>query len=473
MTEGTHEKTRRILNVTVLVDAAATVATFLLAFRIRDAFLVSEADFLSHLALLPFVLSIWYFFLSRFGAYRSPRECGRIDSLWTVVRAVGAGLGVLLVLLFLLKIQYVSRAVVAMFAAMNVFALAAVRLVIARYFWKSMQDGASHLKVLIIGTGNRARRVSRELRSNPGWGVTVVGHLDLDRALVGTPVGRSSKVLGVVEDIEEILKNNVVDEVILAVPRAMLSDVEKIASACEEEGVRFRILADVFNVSVARIELVEFGGLPLLTLYPVAQEEWKLIVKRIVDLAITMLFLPPVLILTALIAAAIRIDSRGPVFFIQERVGMNKRRFPMYKFRTMFTGSEKMQKELDEKNEAEGPIFKIANDPRITRVGKFLRRMSLDELPQVFNVVRGEMSLVGPRPMSVRDVDLFDRGIQRKRFSVKPGITCLWQVSGRSLLPFSKWLELDLLYISNWSLGLDFKILLKTIPAVLRGTGAM
>jgi len=282
-----------------------------------------------------------------------------------------------------------------------------------------------------------------------------------------------AEVLGVVDDISSVLKNHVIDEVILAIPRAMIPDVEKIAFACEEEGVRFRVMADVFDVQVARMELVEFAGLPLLTLHPVSRDEWKDLLKRVMDFVISAASLPVLLPLTAAIAIAIRLDSPGPVFFIQQRVGLNKRLFPMLKFRTMIDGSDRMQKEYEHMNEAKGPIFKITNDPRITRVGGFLRRKSLDELPQIFNVIRGEMSLVGPRPMSIRDVDLFDKGIQRKRFSVKPGITCLWQVSGRSLLPFSKWLELDLYYITHWSLKMDLKILLKTIPVVLRGTGAV
>jgi lipopolysaccharide/colanic/teichoic acid biosynthesis glycosyltransferase len=182
--------------------------------------------------------------------------------------------------------------------------------------------------------------------------------------------------------------------------------------------------------------------------------------------------MPFILPLLAIVAVAIKRDSPGPALFKQLRVGQNKRRFLLYKFRTMLDGSERMQNEVEHLNEAAGPIFKITNDPRVTRVGRILRRASLDELPQLFNVLRGEMSLVGPRPMSVRDVNLFDRGIQRKRFSVKPGLTCLWQVSGRSNLPFEKWLELDLWYIEHWSLLLDLKILLKTIPAVFRGTGA-
>jgi exopolysaccharide biosynthesis polyprenyl glycosylphosphotransferase len=467
------EKSRRIRNITTVSDAFVSFLVFLLAFRIRDAFPgIDPADFFSHVALLPLVMAIWFFFLSWFGAYRSPRESSRLDYAWAVLRAVGAGLAVLLTLLFLLKIQYVSRAIVAMFAVIDVVALIAIRMLVTWYFRKSLRNGDSHLKVLIIGTGSRAARLSRTLRKNSVWGIHIVGHLDLDETLVGTLVG-NSEVLGVVDDISAILKAHVIDEVILAIPRAMISDVEKIVFACEEEGVRVRVMADVFEVHVAQMELVDFGGIPLLTLHPIVQKEWMVLAKRIMDLVISVLFLPVVLPVTAVIAVAIKLDTKGTVFFVQQRVGLNKRRFPMFKFRTMIDGSDRMQKEIEQLNEAEGPIFKIAHDPRITRVGGFLRRTSLDELPQIFNVIRGEMSLVGPRPMSLRDVDLFDKGIQRKRFSVKPGITCLWQVSGRSLLPFSKWLELDLYYIKHWSLGLDFKILLKTIPAVVRGTGAL
>jgi exopolysaccharide biosynthesis polyprenyl glycosylphosphotransferase len=467
------EKQRLIRNLTMIADLAATILVFLLAYWIRDVFSGDDpADFLSHLALLPLVLAIWFFFLSYFGAYRGPRESSCFDYAWAIIKAVAAGLALLLTLLFLLKIQYVSRVIVVLFAVLNTIALFVVRLWVVRYFRASLKDGESYLKVLIIGTGSRARRLLKTLRGNSAWGLHIVGHLDLDEILVGTHVD-GAEVLGVVEDISSILKGNVIDEVILAIPRAMISDVERIAFACEEEGVRFRVMADVFDVHVARMELVYIGGIPLLTLYPVALEEWKVLVKRIMDLVISVSLLPVVLPVTAGIAIAIKLDSPGPVFYVQQRVGLNKRRFSMFKFRTMGVGSDRMQKEFEHLNEAEGPIFKIANDPRITRVGRILRRTSLDELPQIFNVIQGEMSLVGPRPMSLRDVDLFDKGIQRKRFSVKPGITCLWQVSGRSLLPFSKWLELDLYYISHWSLGMDLKILLKTIPAVVRGTGAV
>ena len=466
------EKSFRVRNTIVLADLSITVFVFLLAFWVRDMYGRDDpADFLSHVALLPLILAIWSFFLSFFGAYRNPRESSRFDYAWAVGWAIAGGLVVLLTLLFLVKIKYVSRAIVLMFAGLDFLGLMLIRLWFVWHFRRSLRNGDTHLQVLIIGTGNRASRLSKALRGNTEWGLHILGHLDPDEALVGESID-DAKVLGTVKDISSVLKNHVVDQVILAIPRAMIADVEQIASACEEEGVRFSVMADVFDVRVARMELVEFGGLPLLTLYPVSRDEWKDLVKRFIDLAISLALLPALLVVTAGIAIAIKLDSSGPVFFIQQRVGLNKRLFPMFKFRTMFTGSDRRLKEIEHLNEAEGPIFKIANDPRITKVGKILRRTSLDELPQLFNVIRGEMSLVGPRPMSIRDVDLFDKGIQRKRFSVKPGITCLWQVSGRSLLPFSKWLELDLYYIANWSLAMDFKILLKTIPAVVRGTGA-
>ncbi|MEM1372180.1 MAG: exopolysaccharide biosynthesis polyprenyl glycosylphosphotransferase, partial [Pseudomonadota bacterium] len=192
-----------------------------------------------------------------------------------------------------------------------------------------------------------------------------------------------------------------------------------------------------------------------------------------VDVTLTVLALPLLIPIFLLVALAIKIDDPGPVFFVQERIGLHKRRFPMFKFRSMVVDAEARMQEVEHLNEAEGPNFKMKDDPRVTKLGNFLRRSSIDELPQLINVLRGEMSLVGPRPMSIRDVELFDRGIQRKRFSVRPGLTCLWQVSGRSDLDFDDWLRLDLEYIEDWSLWLDIKILFRTVFVVLTGKGAV
>lgn len=468
-----EEKTQRLHRSTTIIDFLLTIASFTFAYWLHYRSTPETAvNLWNHFALLPFIISIWSIFLNRFGAYRSLRMTTMYDYALAVCKAVIAGLVLLFTVLFMLNIQYVSRQVVAIFALVNVTLLVGVRIGNMLYFRRSLKQGEKFHQVLIIGTGNRAQRLARELRDHTEWGIKIIGYLDPDHTRTGMQLDGAT-VLGDVNAITEILKDHVIDEVILATPRAMIPDVDRIAQSCEEEGVTLRMMADVFEVHVARMRLVELGSIPLLTLEAVAQDEWTLTVKRMIDLTAALLMMPVLLPLMAVIAIAVKLDSKGPALFVQERVGLNKRRFPMFKFRTMCVGSEAMLKDIEHLNEAEGPIFKIKNDPRITRVGKFLRKSSLDEVPQILNIVRGEMSFVGPRPMSVRDVDLFDRGIQRKRFSVKPGITCLWQVSGRSELPFSKWLELDLEYIKNWSLTLDLKILLKTIPVVLKGTGAV
>ena len=260
---------------------------------------------------------------------------------------------------------------------------------------------------------------------------------------------------------------------IIAISRSLLQDAEPIVKACEEEGIRVRFMADLFNVQIAHISLSQLGKIPILNMETVLQDQQQLFAKRLFDITLTTLAIPVLFPLFMLIAIIIKLDSPGPVFFIQKRVGLRKHVFPMFKFRSMCQNAEEKLKKIEHFNEAEGPIFKMTNDPRVTKVGKILRKTSLDEFPQLINVLRGEMSLVGPRPMSIRDVDLFERGIQRKRFSVQPGITCLWQISGRSNLPFEKWLELDLQYIDNWSFWYDVKILFKTIPAVLNSKGAI
>ena len=349
--------------------------------------------------------------------------------------------------------------------------LLVIRVLTIAYFKEQVKSGKKKLRVLIVGSRSRARDLVMALQEKATWGVEVVGFVDPDPSRVGINV-HGIQVIGTIENIHDCLKNNVIDEVIVAISRTMLKDAEPIVLACEQEGIRLRFMADVFNVQVARISLSEVKGIPLLNMEPVAQDPQQLLAKRVFDFACTLLALPLLIPIFILVAIAIKLDSPGPVFFIQQRVGMRKHPFRMYKFRSMYMDAEERLKDIEHLNEAQGPIFKIKNDPRITRVGRFLRKTSIDELPQLINVLLGDMSLVGPRPMSMRDVELFDRGIQRKRFSVQPGLTCIWQISGRSNLPFEKWLELDLEYIEQWSFWLDLKILFKTLPAVMSSRGA-
>jgi exopolysaccharide biosynthesis polyprenyl glycosylphosphotransferase len=259
----------------------------------------------------------------------------------------------------------------------------------------------------------------------------------------------------------------------IALPmRSLYAQAARVVALCKEQGIIVRLLPDFFNLRLAQSKAEAFEDDVVITLSTGSPESWQYLFKRALDVSLSlvaMLLLSPLFLLAALI---VKFTSPGPSFFVQERVGLNKRRFRMFKFRTMVADAEKRQLEMEHLNEASGAVFKIRNDPRLTPVGKFLRKSSIDELPQLFNVLKGDMSLVGPRPLPVRDYEGFDRDWERRRFSVRPGITCLWQINGRSSCPFEKWMELDMEYIDQWSLWMDFKILAKTIPAVLKGAGA-
>ncbi|MEW5757407.1 MAG: sugar transferase [Pseudomonadota bacterium] len=467
------EKSKHLSRLVFVLDGLVVVLSYIWAVHAHAMFLPDkEIDTLLHLALLPLILPSLGLGFSYWGAYRQLRT-SLVNYAWIVARAYILTLALLIMILFFLGEHGISRIVITVFTVLSVTLLILMRATLTWWYFKRLKiKDESRMKVLVVGTGERAVRVTELLRKNADWGVDVVGYLDTDAGMVGTELC-GSKVIGTVNEISNILKWHVVDEVVLAVPRSMIEDVGSIVDACSEEGVRLRLMADLFDFQVARMRLDVLGGVPLLNFEPVAQHEAELFLKRLIDIVLTAAAMPILLPILVAIAIAVKLDSPGPVFFVQQRVGYRKRVFPMYKFRSMVVGSEQKLKEIEHLNEASGPIFKIANDPRVTRVGKFLRKTSLDELPQLFNVLLGHMSLVGPRPMSIRDVNLFDRGIQRKRFSVKPGLTCLWQISGRSSLPFEKWLELDLAYIENWSLKLDMKILFKTVPVVLKGEGAV
>lgn len=469
----TDSKTTLLRRLLIILDVCLTLLAFVITGHGYVAFIGSESVVLNNAHLLVIIVPAVILALNAFGAYDrfKPQRLGSFSFL--VMKALLTALFVTLLIGFVLDLGYISRALIGGFYSLLFFTLIANRqFLVWWYFKKSVEKEANYLKVLIIGTGERAQRLTKELKSHMEWGVSIVGYLDTDEARVGERL-EGGKVLGTVAQISSVLRNHVVEEVILALPRSLMNDVAMIATACEEEGVQFLVMSDLYDLNASRITFTNLGSIPVLRFEPVALDTGKLVTKRLFDIVVTLLAMPLIAPLMMLIALAIKLDDRGPVFFIQERVGFHKRRFPMIKFRTMCVDAEAKMKEIEHLNEAEGPIFKMKNDPRVTRVGGFLRKTSLDELPQLLNVLRGHMSLIGPRPMSLRDVDLFDRGIQRKRFSVRPGLTCLWQISGRSNLPFEKWLELDLEYIDNWSLWLDIKILFLTIPAVMKGSGAV
>ncbi len=466
------EKERELKWKMVLGDIAIAITALAAACSLRLLLPGGrEIDPFAHFSLLPMFLILLMPSLSYHGAYLNPIRASIWDLIGSIAVGISIAFGGLLALMFAMKIQFFSRAVLALF---SLFLFGGIILVRGFVIWRlnrAFQHEGGLYRVIIVGTGNRAKHLVASLQKGLTRGIDIVGFLDpySTRANCGVPEAR---ILGSTSEFRSILKSHVIDEVILAITRNMHDDVEDIVRACEEEGIKLRMMADFHDMRISRMSLTMVAGTPLLLLEPVAIDEGRMVVKRMLDFILSAVGIILLFPLMVVIAAAIKIDSKGPVFFTQERVGFHKRIFRMYKFRSMYDGSHNLIQELEKFNEASGPIFKMHNDPRITRIGKFLRQSSLDELPQLFNILKGDMSLVGPRPMSVRDVNLFDQGIQRKRFSVRPGLTCLWQISGRSNLPFSKWLELDLQYIDNWTLFLDLKILFKTIPAVITGNGA-
>jgi exopolysaccharide biosynthesis polyprenyl glycosylphosphotransferase len=324
--------------------------------------------------------------------------------------------------------------------------------------------------VLIIGSGPRAYKLFRDIEGDVGCGYNMLGFVDSNDNVELDEI--RDRLIGRLDELETILVATAVDEVLIALPvRSCYEQIEEVIQTCERIGVECKYLADMFENRVARPRYEPAGEVPVIALRMV-QSDVRLMAKRLIDLVGATLGLVALAPLLLIIAGLIKMTSPGPVLFRQKRYGKNRRLFAMYKFRTMVAEAETLQITLEHLNEAQGPVFKIRDDPRVTWIGRFLRRTSLDEIPQLINVLRGEMSLVGPRPLPTRDVHRFTESSLMRRFSVLPGLTCLWQISGRSELGFDSWVALDLEYIDGWSLSLDFRILLRTLPAVIRGEGA-
>jgi exopolysaccharide biosynthesis polyprenyl glycosylphosphotransferase len=411
------------------------------------------------------VLGSWAFILSSFWLYRSKRLASWEDEFVDVLRAVAFCSLILATLILLAEWHIFPKRFLLIFAVTSFVLLFSIRLVKRNLLTQFRLHGRNLRSVVVIGAGTRGQKIVKLIKETPEIGYHFAGFIDdID----------DPEVLGNLDQIPQVLAENVIDEVILCLPiKTFYDKMDSIARTAEEQGITVRVYSDLFNLRLARAVSGEIGEAPILSLYTAPQADWRMFIKNAIDFAgalVLLILLSPLLLIIALL---IKLTSSGPVFFIQERVGLNKRRFKMFKFRTMCVDADRRQSQLEALNEADGPVFKIKNDPRVTQVGKWLRKTSLDELPQLINVLLGDLSLVGPRPLPERDFLKFNKLWFNRRFSVKPGITCVWQISGRSETSFDKWILQDLEYIDKWSLVLDFKILVKTIPAVLRGSGAM
>jgi exopolysaccharide biosynthesis polyprenyl glycosylphosphotransferase len=332
--------------------------------------------------------------------------------------------------------------------------------------------GASHF-VMVVGSGENALRLGEALEKSSDYGIRLMGFLDDDPGPDDEPgVVRLSQEYEryALARLPELLRQQVIDEIIFAVDSRKLGEMEELFLLCDEQGVRTRVVVDFFPHVNSQVYLDRLGSTPLLTFSAAPHDEIRLLAKRVTDVVLAAAALVLLLPFMLLIALLIRLTSPGPAIFRQERCGLNGRRFVFYKFRSMCDNAEELKASLMHLNR-KSTAFKIPNDPRLTPVGRFLRKFSIDEWPQLWNVLRGDMSLVGPRPAVPDEVEQY-QAWQRRRLRMRPGLTCLWAIAGRDELDFESWMRMDMQYIDNWSLALDWKIILRTIPRVLTGHGA-
>jgi exopolysaccharide biosynthesis polyprenyl glycosylphosphotransferase len=419
-------------------------------------------------SLLFSVLMLLAFRIDR--VYRSWRGRSWLDQMYPIINSTAKSVVIILAITFVLQPLQYSRLLLTEAGVISILLLALARLIQQQIIGGLFSRGVGVSRVIIVGAGEVGRTVMRTIVARPDLGYQVVGFVDDNPQKGETDIGRF-KALGPVRNLSRLIEDEVVDGVIITLPWMYHRKIMSIVRECERRQVSARIVPDLFQMSLSQVDVDDLGGVPLISVREVGFERGAHVVKRAVDFFVALLGLTLGAPLMGLIALAIRLDSSGSILFHQPRVGADGRLFEIYKFRSMREGAEGEVGDLREWNEADGPLFKIRDDPRLTRVGRFLRRTSLDELPQLWNVLRGEMSIVGPRPALPGEVSDYKEW-HKKRLQVRPGMTGLWQVSGRSLLSFDEGVLLDVYYIENWSLWLDFKIMLRTAPQVVFGNGA-
>lgn len=480
------ERARTIVFAVFLLDLLLVALSFLVAHTLRHDVLPGSfpSTFTEHfypldvyLPLLPFALVIWAILLISSGRYRSQRTVPLMEEAWEIIRVTGIGSALFLLALFALRLDQrflaedrISRSWVVLFAVLSGLALVTEKLglrMVARY---ARTRGLNYRRVVVVGTSEAAQKIADSLSERHHWGFRVMGLVTMRNGEVQEEC--RYPILGHFKDLPRLAEEEVVDDVIIAVGRRDLGRMENLLLSLHELGIRTLFALNLFPHSRPKVQLSEIDGIPLLTFSTAPSGVIQLVAKRVMDLILGTLLLIVALPIAAAIALGVKLTSTGAVLFRQTRCGLNGRRFILYKFRTMEADAESRKNELEHLNEMKGgPVFKIRKDPRITSFGRFLRKFSLDELPQLLNVIRGDMSLVGPRPPIPDEVDRYQRW-QKRRLSMKPGLTGLWQVSGRNNVDFDAWMQLDLEYIDTWSPWLDLKILAKTVPVVLTGKGA-
>jgi exopolysaccharide biosynthesis polyprenyl glycosylphosphotransferase len=466
-----------IRNLTILTDlllinlgfALAYVARYIFQWFLPTTFIVPYQEYLSQQLLLNLILLVTF---SQNGVWHRRRGEFWLDEVSRMSYAAATGIALLMAFTFFFRPLAFSRLLLVWVLVFIIVLISLSRLLRRWILVMQYRRGIGVERALVIGSGEVGRSVIRTLLARPDLGFQAIGYLHTGTTENNIGSGRIPH-LGSFSELGDILaiSNPKIDTVFVALPNSRQEEIEESVRLCQLYGVHSRVVPDLFQLSLNRVEFNNMAGIPMLSVREVRISPIERLIKRAIDLAISLVLIIPVMIITGLIIVAIRLESPGPVLFWQERIGMKGRPFKMVKFRSMVVDAESQKEQLRQINEASGPIFKIKNDPRLTKVGRIIRRLSLDELPQLYNVLRGEMSLVGPRPPLAEEVAKYQPW-HMQRLEVKGGITGLWQVSGRSDLTFDEQCLLDIYYIENWSLSLDLRLMLQTAPYALFGKGA-
>ncbi len=452
--------TMRLLDLAVVVGAIAVASP-------RPA--TSWPEIAASTLELSIAAIVWWSLSNRAGLYHSRRTGSLLTEAWLLICLVGLTIGT--ALLTRAALGQPPAVDLALLAAVGLGSTVGVRFTLRPALSALRRRGLNTRRYLFVGRGDSAQRISSSILSHPDYGIQIVGALTFSGEETRPPIDGVAD-LGGVARMQDVLREHAIDDIVVCPSDSVwATEVKSLLRFAQTTGLNVRLAPDCFGIPVEASVVQHIGQVPTYAIVGGFGQQSSLWAKRLIDVAgatIGLLLLTPLMLL---IAAAIKITSPGSIFFRQTRVGMNGRLFPMLKFRTMVRNAEALRAQLAAKNEVSGPVFKMKHDPRITRVGRFLRRYSLDELPQLLNVLWGHMSLVGPRPPIPAEVVQYDWW-QRRRLSVRPGLTCIWQVSGRNTVGFDQWMEMDLAYIDGWNLALDMKIMAKTVKEVIRGGGS-
>ncbi|MBN1559444.1 sugar transferase [candidate division KSB1 bacterium] len=476
----TNLRRKAVDNVTRVLDIVAMLLTFAFALYLHAPKAIppdiigflSYKFSLSNFMALFFLVWGWSYLFSRFGLYDTRRFTGILVEWFDVVRAVTVGVMLFGAVSVAFGRHHVNQSVFFTFWLSCTVLTVLERWLYRQYIIHLRTSGRNLRHVVFIGSNARAIELAKKILSRPEFGYRLTGFVD-DEIHHIADKGLKARVICTIQEFPAFLEKHVVDEVYIVLPiKKYYEEIRSIITLCQDIGIICRVPSNWFEIQTLMTVSFEVDDEPIMTVYTGSSHQLEYMwLKRLIDIifsaAALLLFSPFFVIL----AIWIKLTSPGPVFFTQERIGYNRRTFKMIKFRTMVAGAEDLQEHLEHLNEADGPAFKIKDDPRITPAGKWLRKTSLDEIPQLLNVLSGDMSLVGPRPLPTRDAAGIEKRWQKRRFSMRPGLTCLWQIGKRNQMRFEDWMKLDLEYIDSWSIRLDFYILAKTIPVIIRGTG--